>query len=543
MYVGVRPDPRLSGRLALPVAHDHGTLGLWWVRPTVMTLHKLTAGDGYTYLTRQVASADQRRAGQSLADYYAATGNPPGRWLGAGAHDLDLTGVVGEAQMRALFGRGEHPDSDRLVAAALAAGASLLEARRAGRLGVPFSPDDARQTVAGFDLVFTPVKSVSLLWALGDDAVRRAVEDAHHAAVADAIGWLERNAVFTRIGAGGALQVETQGLIAAAFDHRESRLGDPDLHTHVAVANKVRAVVDKADGSPRWLSIDARTLYAAAVAASERYNTRLEDNLRRALGVHFVERADTVRRDARPGARDRRDAGVADQSLLAATGRGRAPVRRAAPHLPGRARPRRTPHRAATAGATGNPGHPRGQAGPATVRRTAGRVARTRRRTCSATTDEVDSLVSSVIGHPIAPTGEVDIRAIARDAIAVLESERSTWSRWNLLAEIERQTRPIPTATPPRRGTRLSRPSSRRQPHPPRASASSPRPSRHHRRSSPGRTANSPAYAARAPSGTRRVASSTPSSVCLTAPANTPGCTSTPRWFAKQSPRSSTLPG
>ena len=51
----------------------------------VMTLHKLTAGDGYTYLTRQVASADQRRAGQSLADYYAATGNPPGRWVGAGA--------------------------------------------------------------------------------------------------------------------------------------------------------------------------------------------------------------------------------------------------------------------------------------------------------------------------------------------------------------------------------------------------------------------------------------------------------------------------
>ena len=45
----------------------------------MMTLHKLTAGDGYTYLTRQVASADHRRAGQALADYYAQTGNPPGR--------------------------------------------------------------------------------------------------------------------------------------------------------------------------------------------------------------------------------------------------------------------------------------------------------------------------------------------------------------------------------------------------------------------------------------------------------------------------------
>ena len=51
----------------------------------MMTVHKLTAGDGYTYLTRQVASADEPRApGQSLADYYVARGNPPGVWLGGG---------------------------------------------------------------------------------------------------------------------------------------------------------------------------------------------------------------------------------------------------------------------------------------------------------------------------------------------------------------------------------------------------------------------------------------------------------------------------
>ena len=300
--------------------------------------------------------------------------------------------------MRALFGRGEHPDADRLVAAALAAGASLLEARRAGRLGVPFSPDEARQTVAGFDLVFTPVKSVSLLWALGDNTIRRAVEDAHHAAVADAIGWLERNAVFTRIGAGGAMQVETHGLIAAAFDHRESRLGDPDLHTHVAVANKVRAVVDKADGSPRWLSIDARTLYAAAVAASERYNTRLEDNLRRALGVQFVERADTVRRDARPV---REIAGMpvaTDQGLLPAARRGGAPIRGTAPQLPGRARPRRTPRRQLQLAQQATLDTREGKPPP---RRFAEQLAEWRARAAELLGDEdgVDSLVRSVIGH------------------------------------------------------------------------------------------------------------------------------------------------
>ena len=89
----------------------------------MMTVHKLTAGDGYTYLTRQVASMDEPRLrGQSLADYYTARGNPPGIWIGAGAATLGVAGgVVSEAQMRALFGDGAHPDRDAL----LAAGASV----------------------------------------------------------------------------------------------------------------------------------------------------------------------------------------------------------------------------------------------------------------------------------------------------------------------------------------------------------------------------------------------------------------------------------
>ena len=62
--------------------------------------------------------------------------------------------------------------------------------------------------------------------------------------------------------------------MATAFTHRDSRAGDPDLHTHVAVANKVQTL----DG--RWLSIDGRVLFKANVAASETYNTALEQHLR-----------------------------------------------------------------------------------------------------------------------------------------------------------------------------------------------------------------------------------------------------------------------
>ena len=130
------------------------------------------------------------------------------------------------------------------------------------------------QTVAGYDLTFSPVKSVSTLWAVADPHVAAQIERAHQAAVQDALSFIERHALFTRQGRNGVRQVNVTGLVAAAFTHRDSRAGDPDLHTHVAVANKVQTL----DG--RWLSIDGRVLFKATVAASETYNTALEHHLR-----------------------------------------------------------------------------------------------------------------------------------------------------------------------------------------------------------------------------------------------------------------------
>ena len=96
-----------------------------------MTVHKLTAGDGYTYLTRQVASMDEpRAAGQSLADYYTVRGNPPGVWLGSRAVGLGVAGgVVSEAQMRAMFGDGAHPHRDAMLAAGAPESSTRLGAR------------------------------------------------------------------------------------------------------------------------------------------------------------------------------------------------------------------------------------------------------------------------------------------------------------------------------------------------------------------------------------------------------------------------------
>ena len=66
-------------------------------------------------------------------------------------------------------------------------------------------------------------------------------------------GCLQDHAGFTRRGKAGAVQADTDGYVGAAFTHRTSRAGDPQLHTHVLIANKVRACSDG-----RWLTLDGR---------------------------------------------------------------------------------------------------------------------------------------------------------------------------------------------------------------------------------------------------------------------------------------------
>ena len=310
-----------------------------------MTLHKLTAGDGYLYLMRHVAKADaEATRGPDVevsrtpdaTSYYTAEGNPPGVWLGAGARVLGVAGAtVTEAQMRNLFGIGAHPDADRIQREFLAEHArpgmtdrqlrELAEAARKhaqlGRRFYEFKPlaplrdrvgervaaleaetgraatdeEIARITtgesrraagaVAGYDLVFTPVKSLALLWALDPRAgVREAIRMAHEQAMTETLAFIETHAAHTRTGADGIAQIDTTGLVAVAFTHYDSRAGDPNLHTHVAVSNKVQGF----DGV--WRALDARGLHAMAVTASEHYNTRVQAHVSDRLGVVFEAR-------------------------------------------------------------------------------------------------------------------------------------------------------------------------------------------------------------------------------------------------------------
>src|SRR4051794_27957185 len=223
-----------------------------------MSIHKLTAGSGYDYLTRQVAALDATEKGHTgLASYYTERGETPGVWTGSGMDGIDgLTGgdPVTAEQMRALFGCGLHPLAELRQQQLEGPDLTTRDFQEVTRLGAPFkivagdvSPyrlevakriaaintaagrpvgeplpaadlarvrsDVARefscpsmagsrltreswlgrsrktlsrprtQTVAGYDLTFSPVKSVSTLWAVTDPAVAAVIEQAHQAAV------------------------------------------------------------------------------------------------------------------------------------------------------------------------------------------------------------------------------------------------------------------------------------------------------------------------------------------------------------------------
>lgn len=99
-----------------------------------------------------------------------------------------------------------------------------------------------RRAVAGFDFTFSVPKSASALWAVADAGVQALIGEAHHRAVAEVVAFMEREVAATRTGAtagdGAVAQVDVEGLIATAFDHFDSRAGDPHLHTHVVISNK-----------------------------------------------------------------------------------------------------------------------------------------------------------------------------------------------------------------------------------------------------------------------------------------------------------------
>jgi conjugative relaxase-like TrwC/TraI family protein len=214
----------------------------------VADIAKLSVGRE-EYYTRELATDHEQ--------YLSGHGESPGRWYGAGATTLGLVGEASPAGFQAMF-EGRDPATGELLG------------RPHGRNGVPT-----------FDVVLRPTKSVSILYGLGNSATGRAVLAAHHAGVREAVAYLDGHLGIRR-GHGGHEHVSGQGLLAVGFDHRTSREGDPLLHTHLVIANRVQGP----DG--RWTALDGRDLYRHRLATDAIYRATYQHQLSRTLGVEWT---------------------------------------------------------------------------------------------------------------------------------------------------------------------------------------------------------------------------------------------------------------
>ncbi len=239
----------------------------------VLSVAKLTPGQE-GYYERSVAAG--------IDDYYAGRGESPGIWTGKGAAAIGLGGVVEEGQLGTLI-RGDHPHTgDRLRRRHPKARTITVE-KIDPASGERRLEEKTLRPVAGFDLVFSPPKSVSLLHALGDEETRRAVNEAHTSAWQAALAYLEDEACVVRRGTGGVAREHGEGFVAAAYQHRTSRAQDPHLHTHVIVANMARR---PSDG--KWRALDGEAILKTyRLAAGYLYQAHLRAELSRSLGVEW----------------------------------------------------------------------------------------------------------------------------------------------------------------------------------------------------------------------------------------------------------------
>ena len=216
----------------------------------MLTIGKLTPGRAFYYVEQLPGGADEYYTGSEREE--------PGVWLGTAAETLGLDGRVRADDFRAVLD-ARHPATGELLG---------VPRTTAGRL-------------AGFDLCFSAPKSVSVAWALGTPEVADAIAAAHDRAVARAVDALEAEVVRARRGAGGQRLIETEGIVAAAFGHRTSRAGDPQIHTHVVVANMTP------DAAGRWTALDGGRVYRWAKTLGYLYQAELRAELTQTLGVRW----------------------------------------------------------------------------------------------------------------------------------------------------------------------------------------------------------------------------------------------------------------
>jgi conjugative relaxase-like TrwC/TraI family protein len=277
-----------------------------------ISIRRMSLGSGYKYLMESVARGDGVADQSSpLTRYYTDSGTPPGRFMGAGLTGLDnghgvragtqvteehlfrMLGMVQDPITGQPLGRAPKawpaPFRDRVAARMAALPASLTGAERDEAKACIHAEERAAERkisrpVAGFDLTFSVPKSISTAWALTDAGTQAVIYDCHQRAIQRTIEYAEREVLHSRSGTNGVVQENIRGVVAAGFDHWDSRTGDPQLHTHIVIVNRAQSV----DGT--WRTIDSRGLFKQVVTLSEMHEGILSDLLTNTLGWGFDPR-------------------------------------------------------------------------------------------------------------------------------------------------------------------------------------------------------------------------------------------------------------
>ena len=428
-----------------------------------VSMRLMSAGDGYRYLLKTVAAGDgERDLSTPLTRYYAETGTPPGQWVGQGVTGLGGGTLrsgdqVSERHLELLIGQGRDPVTgvplgrpypkylsvtERVTQRVEALSETLTPAERDAQVALIEAEEvsrPVRRPVAGFDYTFSVPKSVSTLWAVSDAGTQALIYQAHRDAIAQVLDLMERQVAATRTGAssrdGSIVQADVTGLVATAFDHYDSRAGDPHLHTHVVIANRVQAVHDG-----RWRTLDSRPMHAAVVALSEYHQAVLADKMTILFGVGWDTRQRGQHRNPSWDVENVPETLIQEFSSRAES------IDTEAQRLVGEytSRHGRAPSKATIlklrqqATLTTRPGKQ--------IHSLAELTAQWRQRASGTLGEDATRWAQHILDNPRQPVLRADdipldvIADLASSVVDTVGEKRATWRRWNLWSETARQT-------------------------------------------------------------------------------------------------------
>ena len=218
----------------------------------MLRIHPLKGGSAASVIDYLKHLRQGEASATKAVGYYSK--EAPSAWLGQGAAALGLRGEVRDADLKKLL-EGHVADVDLT--------------KRGGRQAA------ARM---GTDLTFSAPKSFSLL-ATADPRLLEAWNES----VKVGVGVIEREALVSRHGKGGAVAETTGKLVAAAFTHEDTRgvngMPDPDIHAHVLALN----MTQRPDGT--WTRADLQFGDRMVLAKTADYAVKAELSKRaQALG-------------------------------------------------------------------------------------------------------------------------------------------------------------------------------------------------------------------------------------------------------------------